>query len=78
MVAHNCAFSIMRFEAQYRGNPYELNECEGCGALRLTRGPELGKRIVSPGSAEFEDVLGFLEFMITRAAQMKPLSGDVY
>lgn len=70
MIAHTCVFSIMRFQAQYRGNLYELDECESCGFLRLTSGPEQERRL-SPGSAEFDDVIAFFEFLIRRARNLR-------
>ena len=72
MDTHTCVFSIMRLQAGYRGNSYKLDECEGCGAMQLATGSEHERRIISPSSAEFEDVLDFFEFLIKRAAQKTP------
>jgi hypothetical protein len=67
MDTHACNFSIMRLRARYRGNPYDLDECEDCGILRLATGPESERRIVLSGSVEFGDVLDFFEFLIRTA-----------
>jgi hypothetical protein len=76
MSSHTCVFSVMRFQARYRGNLYDLDECESCGTLRLATGPEEERCIIPPGSTEFDDVLAFLEFMIKRAARkIPPASG---
>ena len=75
MITHTCVFSIKRFQARYRGNPYDLDECEGCGTLRLATGLEHERRIIFPGSSEFNDVLGFFEFLIKRATRITPPDG---
>jgi hypothetical protein len=72
MGTHSCVFSITRLQARYRGNTYALDECEGCGTLQLDTGREQERRIISPGSAEFDEVLGFLEFLIKRATKTIP------
>lgn len=71
MDLHTCVFTIMRLRARYRGNPYDLDECEGCGSLRLVSGPEQERRVISPGSEEFDDVLAFFEFLIRRARKLR-------
>jgi hypothetical protein len=70
MDTQTCVFSITRLQARYRGNLYELDECEGCGALILIAAPDQERRIISPGSTEFDDVLDFLEFLIRAARKI--------
>ena len=72
MDTHICVFSIMRLQAGYRGNSYKLDECEGCGALQLATGSEQEMRIISQSSAEFDDVLGFIDFLIKSLARQIP------
>lgn len=66
---HTCHFSILRFQARYRGAAYVLEECEGCGAFQLTSGASQERRTISADSPEFANVLAFLESVIKRAEQ---------
>ena len=66
---HTCTFSVVRLQVRYRGNPYDLEECEGCGALQLASSTGQERRIVSSSSGEFDDVMDFFEFLVRRARE---------
>jgi hypothetical protein len=74
MIASSCVFTIVRLQAQYRGNPYDLDECEGCGTMRLATDPEQERRNHLPRLAECNDVLGFVQFLIESAKEPAELA----
>ncbi len=65
MNMHECGFSVKRLRANYQGRSYEINECEQCGLLRLfAEADRENPRFVPIESAEFHNVVSFMEFLI--------------
>ncbi len=74
MNMHECGFSVKRLQANYQGRSYEINECEQCGLLRLfAEADREDSRLVPMDSAEFHNVVSFMEFLIqaTRIQEVK-------
>ena len=71
MKMHECGFSVKRLQANYQGRSYEINECEQCGLLRLfAEADRENPRFVPMESAEFNNVVSFMEFLI-QATRMR-------
>jgi hypothetical protein len=65
---HICLRSRMRLQAQYQGRRYEIDECEECGAVRLTTGPDVDQQkvyTILPTDPAFAEVLDYFEHLIS-------------
>jgi hypothetical protein len=64
MSNHDCHFQISRLRCNYKGTDYDIKECEECGVLGLLAGQAQQRRLVDKKSAEFDQVIELIEFLI--------------